>query len=77
MVLLLVTAPTTPVAGVCGVCARPLRTRQAGTWEEVVGWRRADTRAGTLREARATGRVLCAGCQPGEVPGQGELLFDV
>ena len=69
--------PTQPLAGICGVCNRPVRSRQGGTWEEVVGWRRADTRQGTLREARATGRVLCSSCLPGDMAGQGELLFDV
>jgi hypothetical protein len=69
--------PTVPLAGVCVGCSRLVRPRQGGTWEEVVGWRRADTRQGALREARATGRVLCAGCLPGDIAGQGELLFDV
>ena len=69
--------PTQPLAGICGACSRPVRSRQGGTWEEVVGWRRADTRQGALREARPTGRVLCAGCLPGDMAGQGELLFDV
>lgn len=68
--------PYVPVAGICDGCGRPVRPRQAGTWEEVVAWRRADTRQGPLREARSTGRVACAGCSPGSVPGQGELLLD-
>ena len=69
--------PEQPVAGFCSACDRPVRPRQAGTWEEIVGWRRADTRAVNTREAVTTGRVLCAGCQPGQVAGQGNLRLDV
>ena len=68
--------PQTPIAGLCGVCRRPVRPRQGGTWEEIVAWRRSD-RTGGIREAQSTGRVLCAGCTPGELAGQGELLIDV
>ena len=71
------TIPETPVPGICSNCRKPIRSRQSGTWEEVLGWRKAGTRQGALREARSTGRVLCAGCLPGDLPGKGELLFDV
>ena len=68
--------PDLPVPGVCSVCRSPVRARQPGTWEEIVVWRAAGS--GTAyRSPRPTGRVLCAGCQPGQVVGQGELLFDV